>query len=285
MNQQLTLKLASTITFPEVFEQRRLDQTYPLSPLLVTLYCFYPSGYLIAIKDHIIEYDSQAYFKIKDPKLLRYYGPLQLFYNHKPIERYTLPQPEDQNDWTGVHSDLFKPYKHWINRDGTCGMLAATVLLSYYQDHIDSNAVHPRLRKPNSTSYEKLYGVMLDYVRSLMIKGTNAADIAFGLNRYFKDYKVDDRLSYTFNARFKMLTTFGIMKPLLTASIPKPAIIGLFSWLGAPKNYRNHWVVAYAYREDNDQIFYQVHDNHGRHAAVINARWTSSVIRLNRKTK
>lgn len=82
-----------------------------------------------------------------------------------------------------------------------------------------------------------------------------------------------------------MATTFGVMKPLLEANIPKPGIIGLFRWLGSPKNYRNHWVVAYAYRKENNQTFYQVHDNHGLYDAVVNVRWTSSVVRLSRKLK
>ncbi len=285
MEQLLYQQKSQQMTFPSIFSQRTLEGIYPLSPVLATLYCFYPSGYVIAIHNEIIEYDGNTYFEISDPKKLSYYGPLHLFYNQQPIARKSRQQPQDYDDWIGIDAQRFKPYQSWINRDGTCGMLSATVLLAYYQDYIDTNIVHPRLREPFSKDPEKLYGVLLNYIKTLMIKGTNAADLAVGLNRYFRDYKVHDRLPYTFRARFKMLTTFGIMKPLLEANIPKPAIIGLFRWLGSPKNYLNHWVVAYAYRQELGQTFYQIHDNHGRYKAIIDVRWTSSVVRLTRKLK
>lgn len=285
MNTTLIYNPLDVLTFPKIFETMMLKSKHPLSPLPATLFCFEPYGYMISSLGQIIEYDINTKLFIDPSDHLTYFGPLHLFSNSSPIKRINNPHPVTEEDWIGISSQDFKLYTDWINRDGTCGMLSATVLLAYYQDQIESHIVHRRLREPFSKEYQTLYEVMLTYVKTLMIQGTIAPDITIGLNRYFRDYGVNTKLNYEFKARFKLLTTFGIMRALLDSKVPKPGIVGLFKWLGSPKNYLNHWVVAYSYRIENHQKYYQVHDNHGRYNAVVNVNWTSSVIRLSRHLK
>lgn len=237
---------------------------------------FNQGGYQVSKDNEIIEINPRI-LKVRNKASLFYAGPLQLMgdieLNH-PKELFL-----DETKWIGCDPKDFEKYRHWINLDATCGMMSAAVLLAYYQDNVDSNLIDDSIRSKNSTSYGSLYPELLKNITSFAPQGTIAYDVSMGINRYLR--KIGK--THLYKAKGSLVPTFGIVSTKLKQSIPKPSIVGLNTLLGSPKNYLNHWVVAYRYTQIGTQKFYQVHDNHGRYNAIINARWTIGVVRLLKK--
>lgn len=241
-----------------------------------TITLFKELGYMISKNQTMIEIHPFTSLKIFNPASLFYAGPLNLQGDFKTINH---PQLIDHKDSLGIPSERMKKYAHWINQNGTCGMMAAAVLLAYYQDYIDENIIPKHIREKDSTDVNKLYETLLKDISSFSPKGTIAYDVSLGINRFLRKQKTNQH----FKARGSLTPTFGITKTRLNQTQPKPTIVGLNTYLNAPKNYGNHWVLAYRTLELDNQKFYQVHDNHGRYNAIINVRWTIGVIRLLRK--
>lgn len=230
-------------------------------------------GYMISKKDEIIEIHPFSMLKVLNPKNLFYGGPLNLQGDFEIRELVNHP------DSYGIDSNRIKKYQSWVNFDGTCGMMAAAVMLAYYQDYIDETIIPPTIRKKGSHSPEQLYERLMKDITSFSPVGTIAYDVSMGINRFLRRQKTN----HNFKAKGSLTPTFGIVKTRLQQPIPKPTIVGLNRYLNAPKNYGNHWVLAYRIVEINNQKFYQIHDNHGRYKAMINVKWTIGVVRLLRK--
>lgn len=265
-----------------------ISHVITLTPSIFKLVLFNTGGYGVYCFNTLIEADYSLTPIIKEDDILVYKGPLQLYIQDdnkelRPIKFETnSPIIEPNYEWIGIDSERFLPYRKWINKDGTCGMYTAAVLLAYYKDYIEQNIVTESLYPYQSGNGERLIMAMKVYIKSLAIRGTIAYDISFGINRFFREYQTNSKLGYKIKAISNISATFGIVSTRLSSKIPKPVIVGLYSWLGSPKNYKNHWVVAYAYCEDGDNRYYKVHDNHGRHSAIVNVSWTIGSIRLSR---
>lgn len=258
---------------------------------LISVYRLLPQGYAIVFNatQKIIEYDLSCSLVFNREDVLSYFGPLQLYIKANDsdpwqtvVKQSRFQQEDNGAQWIGIDSEKIKPYAKWINRDNTCGMYCAAALLAYYQDNIEDNLLSETLYKKYSGDGERLIMAMKVYIWSIAIRGTIAYDISVGLNRFFKDYKMNKKLGYKIAAIGNITPTFGIVSSRLSSNIPKPVIVGLYHWLGAPKNYRNHWVMAYSYCEDDQDRYYRVYDNHGRYKAVVNVKWTIGSVRLTR---
>lgn len=288
----LTLTLKTSINITETLFQlegypRTIVDIHQLHPHHFFLARLSPSGYVIWTQDEIVEYDLWTNLIIEKEADLFFFGPLRLYTQvdsefHEVPKEETKPlnELEPKLHWTGIDSKRFYAYRNWVNDGNYCGMFTAAVLLAYYKDYIDTNIVPDSLHPYRSDEGKKLIMAMKVYIKSLSFRGTIASDVAWGINRYLRDYKIKHKTGYHIKAKGSFVSTFGIVKTRLDSEIPKPVIVGLYSWLGSPRNYRNHWVVAYSYSEVDDQRYYRVHDNHGRHRAVINVKWTVGSIRM-----
>jgi hypothetical protein len=234
---------------------------------------FKDQGYMISKDDEIIEIHPFTKLRVLNPSSLFYAGVTNL------QGEYETTHLVDHADSYGIDSERMKRYLSWINKDGTCGMMSAAVLLAYYQDYIDETIIPPSIRTKGSSSPENLYKTLMKDISSFSPVGTIAYDVSMGINRFLRRQETN----HLFKAKGSLTPTFGIVKTRLEQSQPKPSIIGLNKYLNAPKNYGNHWVVAYRILELDNQKYYQVHDNHGRYNAIINARWTVGIVRLLKK--
>lgn len=228
-------------------------------------------GYQVSQNDEIIEINFRD--KLSGSSLF-YGGPLQVMGNLK--DDNNIQEIIDNPHWIGIEKERMTRYQSWINRDATCGMISAAVLLAYYQDYIDESIIDESIRRKGSSSYENLYPELLKEITSFSPKGTIAYDVSMGINRFLRKQKRNHR----YKAKGSLVPTFGIVSSKLKQKEPKPVIVGLNTLLGSPKNYLNHWVLAYQVLQINNQKYYLVHDNHGRAHALINARWTIGVVRL-----
>lgn len=237
---------------------------------------FNNGGYQISHKKELVELNLEQSLIFKEKPTLFYGGPGQLMGN---IQEVTTQQQFLNADWTGIDPERFKKYQHWVNRDATCGMMSASVLLAYYQDYIQQEIVLDTIRSKGSSSYQQLYPSLLKEITSFSPKGTIAYDVSMGINRFLRKHNTNQY----YRARGSLTPTYGIVMNKLSQPIPKPVIVGTNQLLGSPDNYKNHWVLAYRTTKLDNQKFYQVHDNHGRYNAIINARWTIGLVRLLKK--
>lgn len=252
-----------------------------------TLMTYLPSGYSISFMNHLIEYDLTSIVEIEPNATLYYYGPLKLFAlsnnnSYQPVLKRQV-EPQQSDHWIGIHPQRFYNYRHWINRDGTCGMMSATVLLAYYQDYLDE-ALLPNTLRSKGGSGTALYQSLLKTTPSLLPTGTVAYDVSYGINRLLRRVENKESLFRT-RSKATITPTFGIVKTRCDFVVPVPTIVGIVTLLNSPKNYRNHWVVAYSYLEDNNDKYYRIHDNHGQYQAVINVKWTLSTVKLHRRLR
>lgn len=232
-----------------------------------------PYGFGIYKDNQLIEFHPNKKITINNPFSMSYSAPLSLHGD------YSLEDLKHNTNWIGIDSDRFKPYRHWINRGGTCGMMSSAVLLAYYQDYIDESIIPSSLRQKGSTNFNPLYKELMKNITSFNITGTNATDVSMGINRFLRRQKTNQN----YQAKSTMLTTYGIVKTKLEALVPTPTIVGITPFFDSPKAYKRHWVVAYRALQIGNEKFYQVHDNHGRHDAIINVRWTLTAVRLIKK--
>lgn len=233
----------------------------------------FKKGFLIKKNQEILEIYPRSILKVLNPKSLFYAGVTNLQGDLQITHLNNHP------DSFGIDSERFKKYARWINTNGTCGMMASAVLLAYYQDYIDDSIVPESIRKKGSDSPEKLYQTLLNDISSFSPVGTIAYDVSLGINRFLRR----QRTNHHYKAKGSLTPTFGIVKTRLKQKEPKPTIVGLNKYLNAPKNYGNHWVLAYRILEIGRDKFYQIHDNHGRYQAMINVKSTIGVVRLLRK--
>ena len=156
-----------------------------------------------------------------------------------------------KDHWYDLKS--FETYREWKTPRGfLCGTYASSVLLAYWQDQIDVACLPAGLRKKNSKQKEEL-------IR------------AFGLNRFFRRYRIPYRARGTMVGSWQRVT-----KRLLGG---EPVMIGLLQLRGS--TYKNHWVVVHGFMETSaGDRFYKIHDNWGKSEAVIPAEWGNGTISL-----
>ncbi len=263
-----------------------IDSIYSISGGF-TLITYYPCGYSIAYLNHLIEYDITSLIIIDSQSPLYYFGPLQLFTlsannTYEPIIKKQI-EPQNTALWVGIEPQRFYNYRNWINHDGTCGMMSAAVLLAYYQDYIDENLLPMSLRTKDGPS-NPLYQSLLKTTPSLLPTGTIAYNVSYGINRLLR--RIENPKSHVITRSKATITpTFGIVKTRCDSMVPVPTIVGIVTLLNSPENYRNHWVVAYSYQEDQSDKYYRIHDNDGQYQAVINVKWTLSTVKLHRQQR
>lgn len=175
--------------------------------------------------------------------------------------------PTDQ--WIELNS--FETYRAWKTPRGfLCGTYASSVLLAYWQDYLDENCLPKGLREKNSKQNAALIPALQRQLQPIDFP-TTPVQIAFGLNRFFRRYRIPYRARGTIAGSWQRVT-----KRILAG---EPIMIGLLQMKGS--TYKNHWVVVHGFMENAEgQRFYKIHDNWGQSEAVIPATWGNGTISL-----
>lgn len=171
--------------------------------------------------------------------------------------------------WQGIDETKFYPYRRWINTKGSlCGSYAAAVLLAYYQDHRTELTLPQYIRKPFDEEVENLVSYLRLFIQPFGFS-TVALQVSSGISN-FCHY-----VGETLWARSTPVGGITRIKKRLDQQ--KPVIVGLNRLLGS--TYGNHWVVAYAYRLDEQgACFLKVHDNWGDYRKEIPAKWVMGTV-------
>lgn len=175
------------------------------------------------------------------------------------------------DQWIGLESRDFYPYRHWITPSGyLCGTYAAATLLAYYQDHIDPTILPVSLRQPGSPDGQTLVDFLHLTVQPHGLP-TLPFQVAHGMGRLFRLFQ------RPYRARTTQFGGWQRVTKRLQAG--KPVILGLMKAKGS--TYGNHWVVAYAYQETAaGERYFKVHDNWGGYDQVIPASWANGTVSL-----
>lgn len=177
----------------------------------------------------------------------------------------------EKNIWHGLDAARFKRYRYWTTPQGyLCGTYAASVLLAYYQDYVDDTMIPAFIRRKNATNVQTLASVLQLFIQKHGLP-TVSLQVAHGLSSFFRfyDYPMSGRATYV----------GGWQRAVKRISEGKPVIVGVNRLLGS--TYGNHWVVAYAYMEDESgKRFLKVHDNWGNHEANIPVSWVNGTVSL-----
>ncbi len=165
--------------------------------------------------------------------------------------------------WYGIDASRFYQYRNWTNTKGNlCGSYAAAVLIAYYQDYRTEITLPAYLRQPfadgeNLVAYLRLFIQPLGY-------STIACQVSLGISRFcqYHQQKIWARST----------PIGGITRAIKRIDQHKPVIVGLNRFLGS--TYGNHWVVAYAYRiDENGAYIFRIHDNWGAYQKEVPANW------------
>lgn len=178
-----------------------------------------------------------------------------------------MEYPIDQ--WVELES--FDTYREWKTPRGfLCGTYASSVLLAYWQDQLDVDCLPSGVREKNSKQNEQLIHALQPLLQPIDFP-TMPLQISFGLNRFFRRYRIPYRARGTVAGSWQRVT-----KRILAG---EPVMIGLLQLLGS--SYRNHWVIAHGFMETAEgKRFYKIHDNWGKSEAVIPAEWGNGTISL-----
>jgi hypothetical protein len=171
--------------------------------------------------------------------------------------------------WQGISEERFKRYEDWINSDGQlCGSYAAMILLAYLQDYHPTFKLPPFVRKKGSSDGENLVHYLQLFIQPLGFS-TIPLQVSWGISRFCHFMKQPQWARST--------PIGGWERTIKRIDTGLPLIVGLNQRLGS--TYGNHWVVAYAYGEDQEgKRWVKVHDNWGNYRAVVPAKWLMSTI-------
>ncbi|WP_137665159.1 hypothetical protein [Enterococcus hulanensis] len=178
-----------------------------------------------------------------------------------------MDYPIDQ--WNELKS--FETYREWKTPRGfLCGTYASSVLLAYWQDHLDDRCVPKGLREKGSSQNEELIHALQPVLQPIDFP-TVPLQISLGLNHFFRRYRIPFRARSTAAGSWQRVT-----KRIMAG---EPVMIGLLQMFGS--TYKNHWVVVHGFMETADgQKFYKIHDNWGKSDAIIPAQWGNGTISL-----
>ncbi|HLQ40262.1 MAG TPA: C39 family peptidase [Tetragenococcus sp.] len=176
-----------------------------------------------------------------------------------------------KNQWVGLDPEKFKPYQKWQTPAGyLCGTYATAVLLAYYQDQLDENILPAYLRLKNQSDCTTLVNFLRLFIQKHGLP-TIAPQLSCGLENYFS------YINSPHHARATLIG--GWQRAVKRLDAGQPLIVGLNAMAGS--TYGNHWVVAYAYYEnDAGQRFLKIHDNWGNYEKVIPQKWLNATISL-----
>ncbi|MDT2673142.1 hypothetical protein [Enterococcus dongliensis] len=174
-----------------------------------------------------------------------------------------------RNRWVELKS--FEAYREWKTPRGfLCGTYASSVLLAYWQDQLDEQCSVNQLREKNSSQNDALIRTLQAFLQPIDYP-TVPIQISLGLNRFFRRYHIPYRARAT--------TVGSWQRTTKRIAAGEPVMIGLLQILGS--KYKNHWVVAHGFMETSDgQRFYKIHDNWGKSAAIVPAKWVNGTISL-----
>lgn len=157
--------------------------------------------------------------------------------------------------WQGLPTERFAKYRRWINREepGICGSYVTAVL------------VHDRVFEDTGQNLDKdlLLGASQELVDDNHLhKGTFIWNIYSGL----------DSLLGPQGYRVRLGLFPEVHVPKLMQAGYGPFVLGTAGLLGSP--YGNHWLLAYAYRyNDQGDLEFRCYDNHGKSQAILPAKY------------
>lgn len=177
----------------------------------------------------------------------------------------------EQIQWHGISSERLIAYRKLTTPAGNlCGTYAATVALCYFQDYLEETIIPEKLRQKDQAVTAELINKLRQAIQKLGLP-TVPLQVAHGLNRFFKETASHHRAHATSIGSWTRVTK--------RINRGYPVLVSILKMKGS--SYGNHWVLAYAYGENQrGQRFYKVHDNWGEYAAVIPAAWANGTVSI-----
>lgn len=177
--------------------------------------------------------------------------------------------PKDR--WIGLPEEHFLRYRNWRNTSGNlCGTYASSVMLAYYQDHLEEGILPKSVREKETDANERLIYSLKNSIQRLGLP-TVPVQVSSGINRFLRKYGISARARFYHTKNWQHIT-----KAILAG---RPVVVSLIRILGSA--YGNHWVTAYAFLETSSgQRYLKIHDNWGRYDRIIPANWVNSTVVL-----
>ena len=182
------------------------------------------------------------------------------------------------------NADVIRDMGFGVNVDGTCGQLAAAILLTYYAVVEDKPYVPKSLLDPihpNNPNIDKRHdGLHQEMIRRCrpFLKGSVPWTVANGINAYIKADK--NRRELLVSASWNVL--FSNYMAVASIDRDRPCIIFTEPGLFGLQGYGKHAMVAYGYRDIGGHSGYIVHTGwHSQGAGVfIQQSWVIGSTRI-----
>ena len=156
---------------------------------------------------------------------------------------------------------------------GSCGSCAASIMLMYYHDYVNSFMVPSWYATADGKSFTKL--LIPNIEGSDIVNGSNTSEVAYGLNWYFRWRGISSQ----YNARITYSPSFSDYKSKILRNRPVEVMI-----VNHP-GYRNHWVVGYGYTINTnggtDPYYMIVNNGWGDNDVSISFGYINSMVYLN----
>lgn len=161
--------------------------------------------------------------------------------------------------------------EHGYNENGTCTVLAAAILLGYYDEFVDDNYVATRFRDGKGT-HESFHQHLNDYVYTGAQEGIYIREALTGINSYLADTGINERMYSIYSSQGR-----AVNKVISMLESERPVIASMGTAYGATWD---HTVVVYGavYNTTTGAMpsaVFQVHMGwgQGHTSEVVNANW------------
>ena len=160
------------------------------------------------------------------------------------------------------------------NEDGTCGSVAAGMMLTYFDCKIKT----PGTVVPTAIGYgEQLHQELIPHCEGLL--GSTSASVSSGINEWLEENEDDYNVDKIVTAHYFYVLWGSYAKTSIAAH--KPCVLALGDILGSP--YGNHQVLAFGYYSNANGDYYNIHlgwPGEGDSNAILDSSWAIGVCYL-----
>ncbi len=176
---------------------------------------------------------------------------------------HTLIRDFAKEKWEN-NSTNFGDLVYFFN--GICGSIAASMLITFYDYEYDDNLIDEEYSHMNSNYPYWIVSQMVDYVDG-SFSGALATEIVTGINNFIED---NCGSQYTATYTYAVNTVKSKLKD------EYPVIVNT----GFDENpYGLHYMLAFSYVSNSEELWYHAADNHG-HLAWVNDAWAEFFVYL-----
>ncbi len=169
---------------------------------------------------------------------------------------------------------IIKEMPFGYNVDGTCGSVAAAMMLTYFDYKIKT----PGTVIPASIGYgEPLHQELIPYCEGWL--GSTSASVSSGINEWLENNEDEHNVDKIVTAHYFYVLWGSYAKTSIAAH--KPCVLALGDILGSP--YGNHQVLAFGYYSNANGDYYNIHlgwHGEGDSNAILDSSWAIGVCYL-----